>query len=338
MEDGPRSARTNEMSASRRSSRIPNRRATTDALIITGDTPYLPRWLVGELLQLLAVLVQPGRARASPPPVAAHNAHALPYCRGRTRHRIRAGCAISSVRPPTSRTSAALATVRAAALTVAVTPAFRAGLDPEGQALGPGGQPLQEPLPGTLATEDPHITLLDRERCRAREMHSVRLAPARPCSSPNGPQSPAQQPAPELLGTALFVGAPVRLPVLDARSAVLVPAAPALPVRRRPPRRRVHSRPAAHPRRPGPPTPAVLPPSRQPPAHVRGPGRRPLSGRRRLRGQRSASAICWWASSISAWACSSSFGLGSRLSDSASTSAVIRSIRSATSWFACSRS
>jgi hypothetical protein len=61
VEDGARSAGTSEISASRRSSRTPSRRASTDALIITGDTPYLPRWLVAELLQLSAVLVQPGR-------------------------------------------------------------------------------------------------------------------------------------------------------------------------------------------------------------------------------------------------------------------------------------
>jgi hypothetical protein len=54
-------AGTSEISASRRSSRIPSRRASTEALIITGDTPYLPRSLVAELLQLWAVLVQPGR-------------------------------------------------------------------------------------------------------------------------------------------------------------------------------------------------------------------------------------------------------------------------------------
>src|SRR4029450_9909603 len=58
---GPAPAGTSEISASRRSSRTPSRRASTDALIITGDTPYLPRWLVAELLQLSAVLVQPGR-------------------------------------------------------------------------------------------------------------------------------------------------------------------------------------------------------------------------------------------------------------------------------------
>ena len=61
VEDGARSAGTSEISASRRSSRIPSRRASTDALIITEDTPYLPRSLVAELLQLSAVLVQPGR-------------------------------------------------------------------------------------------------------------------------------------------------------------------------------------------------------------------------------------------------------------------------------------
>jgi hypothetical protein len=47
VEDGARSAGTSEISASRRSSRIPSRRASTDALIITGDTPtYRGGWLL----------------------------------------------------------------------------------------------------------------------------------------------------------------------------------------------------------------------------------------------------------------------------------------------------
>jgi hypothetical protein len=61
VEDGSRSAGTSEMSASKRSSRIPSRRPSTDALMITADTPCLPPWLVAEPLELLAVLVQPGR-------------------------------------------------------------------------------------------------------------------------------------------------------------------------------------------------------------------------------------------------------------------------------------
>jgi hypothetical protein len=60
-DDEPRSAGTSVMSASRRSSRIPSRRPSTDALMTTGETPYLPRWLITELLQRSAVLVQPDR-------------------------------------------------------------------------------------------------------------------------------------------------------------------------------------------------------------------------------------------------------------------------------------
>jgi hypothetical protein len=58
VQDEPRSAGTSEMSASRRSSRIPSRRPSTDALITTGETPWLPRWLVAELRRLSAALVQ----------------------------------------------------------------------------------------------------------------------------------------------------------------------------------------------------------------------------------------------------------------------------------------
>jgi hypothetical protein len=59
--DDPRSAGTRVMSASRRSSRIPSRRTSTDALMTTGETPCSPLWLVAELLQLWAVLGQSGR-------------------------------------------------------------------------------------------------------------------------------------------------------------------------------------------------------------------------------------------------------------------------------------
>ena len=107
------------------------------------------------------------------------------------------------------------------------------------------------------------------------EMHSVRLAPARPWSSSRHPGSAGAGQAPPA-------------PPWCARSAVPVSVAPALPVQPGPPRRRVHSRPGARPRRPAPRTPFVLPPSRQPPAHVRGPGRRRLGGHGRLRGQRSS--------------------------------------------------
>jgi hypothetical protein len=54
--DKPRSAGTRVMSASTRSSRIPSRRAITDAVMTTGVTPCLPCWLVAALGQLAAVL------------------------------------------------------------------------------------------------------------------------------------------------------------------------------------------------------------------------------------------------------------------------------------------
>jgi hypothetical protein len=66
VEDEPRSAGTRVMSASRRSSRIPSRRPSTDALMTTGATPCLPCWLIAELLQLSAVLVQPDRRTLRP--------------------------------------------------------------------------------------------------------------------------------------------------------------------------------------------------------------------------------------------------------------------------------
>jgi hypothetical protein len=66
VEDEPRSAGNREMSASRRSSRIPNRRPSTDARIITGATPGSPRRLIAEPLQPSAVLVQPSRRALRP--------------------------------------------------------------------------------------------------------------------------------------------------------------------------------------------------------------------------------------------------------------------------------
>ena len=64
--DEPRSAGNREMSASRRSSRIPSRRPSTDALMTTGATPYLPGWLSAALLQLSTALVQPDRRALRP--------------------------------------------------------------------------------------------------------------------------------------------------------------------------------------------------------------------------------------------------------------------------------
>ena len=66
VEDEPRSAGNREMSASRRSSRIPSRRPSTDARMTTGATPCLPRWLIAEPLQPSAVLDQPGRRAFRP--------------------------------------------------------------------------------------------------------------------------------------------------------------------------------------------------------------------------------------------------------------------------------
>jgi hypothetical protein len=87
------------MWASARSSRIPSRRAISDALMTTGVTPCPPRWLVAALGQLAAVL-QPLRG-AVRRRILLMDAHALPCCRGRTRHRRPAGRAISRVRPAT---------------------------------------------------------------------------------------------------------------------------------------------------------------------------------------------------------------------------------------------
>jgi hypothetical protein len=86
VEDEPRSAGNREMSASRRSSRIPSSRPSTDARIITGETPCLPRWLVAEPLQPSAVLVQPSRRALRPGQILLIDAHALPRCRHDSRH------------------------------------------------------------------------------------------------------------------------------------------------------------------------------------------------------------------------------------------------------------
>ena len=80
VEDEPRSAGKREMSASRRSNRIPSRRPSTDARITTGETLCLPRWLVAELLQLSAVLVPPPRRTLPRPQILLIDAHALPPC------------------------------------------------------------------------------------------------------------------------------------------------------------------------------------------------------------------------------------------------------------------
>jgi hypothetical protein len=103
VEDEPRSAGTSVMSASRRSSRIPSRRPSTDARIITGATPYLPGWLVAEPLQPSAVLVQPSRRALRRRQIIllidAHAPASLPRTT-RDTERQQAG-AISGVRPPT---------------------------------------------------------------------------------------------------------------------------------------------------------------------------------------------------------------------------------------------
>jgi hypothetical protein len=78
VEDEPRSAGKREMSASRRSSRIPSRRPSTDARIITGETPCLPRWLVAEPLQPSAALVQPSRRALRRHQILLIDAHVLP--------------------------------------------------------------------------------------------------------------------------------------------------------------------------------------------------------------------------------------------------------------------
>src|SRR4029450_945032 len=83
---------------------------------------------------------------------------------------IRAGCAVSSVRPPTVGRECRARRGERGGTHGCGGSALDGWVFPTGGAgLGPGGQPIQEPLPGALATEDPHITLLDQERCLARD-------------------------------------------------------------------------------------------------------------------------------------------------------------------------
>jgi hypothetical protein len=170
VEDEPRSAGTREMSASRRSSRIPSRRPSTDARIITGVTPWSPRWLVAELLQLWAVLVQPGRCALRRRRILLIDAHALPRCRDDdSRHRMPAGWA-SGVRPPTIGRDCRARRGERGSTHGCGGSALDGWLLGHGvHVLRHGGQVLQEPLPGALAVEDRHVTLLDQERCPARD-------------------------------------------------------------------------------------------------------------------------------------------------------------------------
>src|SRR4029453_743730 len=82
---------------------------------------------------------------------------------------MRAGCAVSSVRPPTvGRECRARRSERGGTHGCGGSP-LDGWFGNGGQVLGPGGQPLQEPLPGAFATEDRHVTLLGQERCLARD-------------------------------------------------------------------------------------------------------------------------------------------------------------------------
>jgi hypothetical protein len=169
VEDEPRSAGKREMSASRRSSRIPSRRPSTDARIITGETPCLPRWLVAEPLQPSAVLVQPSRRALRRRRILLIDAHALPRCRDDSRHRMPAGWA-SGVRPPTIGRDCRARRGERGSTHGCGGSALDGWLLGHGvQVLGHGVQVLQEPLPSALAVEDPHVTLLDQERCPARD-------------------------------------------------------------------------------------------------------------------------------------------------------------------------
>jgi hypothetical protein len=111
----------------------------------------------------------PAASRRGPPPDPTHGRPCLPCCRGRTRHGRPAGRAISRVRPATiGRDGRARRGER-------YDTRGRGGPALDGWLLRHGGQLLREPLPSALATEDPHVTLLDRERCLARDA----LRPAR---------------------------------------------------------------------------------------------------------------------------------------------------------------
>src|SRR5512132_2164730 len=151
------------MSASRRSSRIPSRRPSTDARIITGETPCVPRWLVAEPLQPSAVFVQPSRRALRRRQILLIDAHALPRRRGRPETQCQQAGALSGVRPPTiGRDCRARRSERGSTHGCG-------GSALDGWLLGHGVQVLQEPLPSALAMEDPHVTLLDQERCLARD-------------------------------------------------------------------------------------------------------------------------------------------------------------------------
>lgn len=169
MEDEPRSAGNREMSASRRNSRIPNRRPSTDARIITGETPCSPRWLVAEPLQPSAALVQPSRRALRRRILLIALAPGL-TAEQDPRHRMPADCAISRVRLPTvGRDGRARRSERGSTHGCGGSALDGWLLGHRVQVLGPGGQVLQEPLPSALAVEDRHVTLLDQERCLARD-------------------------------------------------------------------------------------------------------------------------------------------------------------------------
>jgi hypothetical protein len=119
--------------------------------------------VIAELVQLSAVLVQPDR-RARRRQLLLINAHALPCCRGRTRYRMPAGCAISRVRPPTVGRDC-----RADRGECGGDTSGCGGSALDGWLLGHGGELLREPLPSALAMEDPHVILLGQERCLARD-------------------------------------------------------------------------------------------------------------------------------------------------------------------------
>jgi len=166
----PRSAGKREMSASRRSSRIPSRRPSTDARITTGATPCIPRWLVAEPLQPSAVFVEPSRRALRRRQILLIDAHALPRRRGRLETQCQQAGAISGVRPPTiGRDCRARRSERGCTHGCSGSALDGWLLGHGVQVFGHGIQVLQEPLPSALAMEDPHVTLLDQERCLTRD-------------------------------------------------------------------------------------------------------------------------------------------------------------------------
>src|SRR4029450_4759196 len=114
--------------------------------------------------------VQPSRRALRRRRILLIDAHALPRAEDDPRHRMPAGWALSGVRPPTIGRDCRARRRERGSTHGCGGSALDGWLLGHGvQVLGPGGQPLQESLPSALAMEDRHVTLLDQERCLARD-------------------------------------------------------------------------------------------------------------------------------------------------------------------------